>query len=115
MRHLRKDYDAIQPFPTKRPHWVKVDGQTVEVYDDHLGQHMDPVIPDDEPVFLLRAKDSSAPHLVRLWAIINEEENGADPALCARVAEWAGEMQAYAEEHYGGGKTPDTPPEFLRG
>lgn len=31
MRHLRSDYDAIQPWPVKRPHIAKQGGRTVRV------------------------------------------------------------------------------------
>lgn len=99
MRHARLDYEAIQPWPTKRPHHMRfVAGQG------------EPVIPDDEPVFVLRAKDRSAPDLVRLWA----EVNAHDSHVAGKVKAWADEMERYANEHYAGGKAPDTPHELLR-
>lgn len=52
MRHSRVDYNRIQ---------------------DPAG-----LIPDEEPVFLLRAQDTSAADVVELWATINEERGG-DP------------------------------------
>lgn len=113
MKHLRADYDAIQPFPTKRKHFVVIDGQKVEADDEHLGKHMDPIIPDDEPVFLIRSKDIVGPRIVELWAH-NARSEGADDALCDRVLEFAMEMQEYARVHYNGGKAPDTPEGMLR-
>jgi len=124
MRHLRTDYEAIQPWPTKRPHIAKVDGKLVMDSDNtfgkrsftdavkHFGDHMDPIIPDDEPVFLLRCTDALAPDVVRRWANALGEAGGS-VQLQARVLDWANEMEAYAARHYGGGKTPDVPPGFL--
>lgn len=123
MRHCREDYEAIQPFPTRRPHYVKIDGETVLAGDEHLGKHMDPIIPDDEPVFLLRAKDRNAPFLVRQWAReLRVEAEGMPEGrarseafdLADRVDAWAAHMVAYAFEHYDGGKVPDTPAELLK-
>lgn len=113
MRHLRSDYDAIQPFPQKRPHTVKIDGVTVDAGDEHLGKHMDPIIPEDEPVFLIRAKDVVGPAVVRTWAHMAAEA-GADPDLCLRVAEWADEMELYATHSHTGPQVPDTPEGRLR-
>lgn len=109
MRHLRLDYEAIQPWPTKRDHFVRVDGRVAE---DRIGTHGDPIIPDDEPVFILRAKDLAGPETVRLWAQ-EASDCGADRGLCARVAEWADEMEAWAMAN-GGQKIPDVPPGLLR-
>ncbi len=47
-------------------------------------QDPDGKIADDEPVFLLRAKDVSAPAAVRAWAEIHKAAGG-DP-LMARMA-----------------------------
>lgn len=113
MKHLRDDYNAIQAYPTKRQHFVRINGETVKAGDEHLGLHMDPIIPDDEPVFLLRAKDKTAPYVVRTWADAAERA-GADKDLCERVREFAHEMELYAETHYAGGKTPDTPKNLLQ-
>lgn len=125
MRHCREDYEAIQPWPTKRPHHVK-DGVVgvilnydVEAEDaaarqagyDGDPRNIQPLIPDDEPVFLIRAQDVVGPAVVNEWARL-AEINGADPALCERVRQFAHEMKAYADEH--GKKTPDTPPALLK-
>lgn len=68
MKHARKDYNRIQ---------------------DPAG-----LIPDDEPVFLLRAQDEHAALTVAFWAALVEERNG-DPELIrlareqgARMARW---------------------------
>lgn len=113
MQHLRKDYDAIQPWPVKRPHIAKINGITREheLTDDHLDDDLQPIIPDDEPVFLLRARDISAPIIVRFWAEVNRNI-GTDPLLCERVREWADTMSQYGREH--GSHLPDTPEGMLR-
>lgn len=117
MRHCRTDYEAIQPWPTKRPHFVKrkTDGVLVEIdpAGRGLGEDLyDPIIPEDEPVFLIRAMDKVGPAIVNRWASL-AEQNGADPALVARVREFAIEMKAYADAH-GGGEIPDTPEGMLK-
>lgn len=139
MRHLRQDYEAIQPWPTKRPHIVKCDGEVIRqvgvafrsLEDDRLitmaedaQPDIEPLIPDDEPVFLLRAKDAAAPRIVRDWAELTHAASGnnhlgpncpCEPCkLYERVMAWADEMEAYAAEHYDGGKVADTPPGMLR-
>lgn len=116
MRHAREDYEAIQPFPTKRPHHVRIDGNLVmNIQGDieHLGKHMDPIIPDDEPVFIIRAKDIVGPETVRMWAQFSEDA-GADSELVFKVREWAQEMENYAAIHYNGGKVADTPEGILK-
>lgn len=118
MRHLRKDYEAIQPWPTKRPHIAKtVPGAglnstaRIETFNDDQAV-CTPLIPDDEPVFLLRCTDALAPDVVRRWANALGEAGGS-VQLQTRVLDWADEMEAYAIAHYNGGKTPDVPPGFL--
>ncbi len=115
MRHLRADYDAIQPWPTKRPHIVKVDGKTRShdgIQDWEAPDSIDPIIPDDEPVFVLRAMDALAPAVLHLWARSLWEHSGDQP-LVDRVHKWADEMEDYARSH-GGSKVPDTPASVLR-
>lgn len=70
MKHAREDYNRIQD-PEKR-------------------------IGEDEPVFLLRAQDVSAPATLSFWA---EENlcNGGDPALSALAKEHADAMTAWQE------------------
>lgn len=62
MRHARPDYDRFQ---------------------DPLGK-----IPEDEPVFLIRGQDKSAPATLRYWALQNEK-NGGDPELTKTTLEHA--------------------------
>lgn len=117
MRHLRVDYDAIQPWPTKRPHIVKdpIAGP-VEVEATSIDERaLEPIIPDDEPVFLLRAKDVVAPDVVHAWANAAAAV-GSDPDLVNRVHEFAEEMRTYARDHYKAGtwKAPDVPHGLLR-
>lgn len=108
MRHARSDYEAIQPWPTKRPHHVKQNGVlAMDVPPEMTGY---PIIPDDEPVFILRAKDITAPAIVRLWCQA-QEDIGGDPVVAERIQRWADEMESYGREH--GAKVPDTPHEFL--
>ena len=112
MKHLRSDYDAIQPWPTQRAHIVKIKGETVDVdAGKHLGWHMYPIIPDDEPVFLLRARDIASPVTVRYWSN-DVQARGGDVVLCDLVRAWADEMEQYGREN--GNKVPDTPPEYLK-
>lgn len=115
MRHLREDYDAIQPFPVKRPHHVRVDGELVmncgEKVTD-LGVLMEPIIPDDEPVFLVRGSDPCAFQAVLGWAL-EAERRGTDPDVVARVKQWASEMAYWAETHPPT-KAPDVPTGLLR-
>lgn len=59
---------------------------------------------DDEPFFVLRAKDKFAPRLIRLWAALAIEsipaEKSDEAHQCAR------DMEAWAMAH-GGAKDPD--------
>jgi hypothetical protein len=123
MRHCRTDYEAIQPWPTKRPHYLRQKGQNVlaptgdswseaDVHAQITTGSAGPIIPDDEPVFVLRSKDIIGPATVRDWCD-NAESVGAEPALIERVRRFAEEMDAYAAEHYGGGKVADTPAHLL--
>ncbi len=80
MLHARKDYDRIQ---------------------DPEG-----LIPEDEPVFLLRAKDILAPGILIHWAselVIR----GGDKEMASIVVKHAKKMIDWQEEH--GCKLPDLP------
>jgi hypothetical protein len=86
MIHARSDYDHIQ---------------------DPTGK-----IAEDEPVFLLRAKDETAPMAVRQWALmqydhINGDRYAADAAMrqATRMEEW---------QKANGSQLPDAPRETLR-
>ncbi|MGV3515603.1 hypothetical protein [Luteitalea sp.] len=81
MKHARKDYDRIQ---------------------DPAG-----LIPDDEPVFLLRAQDVLAPDIVLAWA--NEAERiGADPDLVLKARAQVKAMRDW--QYLRTCKRPDGPP-----
>lgn len=68
MLHAREDYNRIQ---------------------DPAG-----LIGKDEPVFLLRAKDKTAPIIVRRWAL--EQQNQGSTDKCIDVAlEWADKMEEW--------------------
>ena len=68
MRHARNDYNRIQD-PEKK-------------------------IPEDEPVFLLRAQDEVAAEVVWIWAILNKARGGC-PALSDMATTWADVMDKW--------------------
>jgi len=65
-------------------------------------------IPDDEPVFVIRAKDAAAPATVRFWAQ-RAASLGADDATVAVALGHATAMEEYQARH--GRKVPDLPKE----
>ena len=78
MRHAREDYKRFQDPEEK--------------------------IPEDEPVFLIRAQDAVGPEAVKAYAEILERRfPGSQVASLAD--EWADEMAEWQEEH--GSKEPD--------
>lgn len=84
MRHARKDYERFQ---------------------DPEGK-----IPNDEPVFLLRAKDKYAAEAVLAYSqlILEDIQSTPEARKCAQRAwTWAEEMRAYGERV--GVKSPDIP------
>lgn len=81
MLHARNDYDHIQ---------------------DASGK-----IGDNEPVFLLRAKDKCAPEAVEAWAAIAEAE-GADAFIVATARQHAKTMRQWQDDT-GIAKVPDMP------
>lgn len=72
MKHAREDYNRIQ---------------------DPAG-----LIPEDEPVFLIRAQDMIAPFIVQLWAVKNKM-SGGDPELTKLALEHAEKMEQWQKEH----------------
>jgi hypothetical protein len=111
MRHLRKDYDAIQPWPVRRPHIAKMGdavGEFERLTDETTVQ---PLIPDDEPVFLLRGQDPAAANAVRAYARL-ARALGSDPEMCNRIMQWADEMKQYAATKQHG--APDVPEGMLQ-
>jgi hypothetical protein len=80
MKHAREDYNRIQ---------------------DPAG-----LIGEDEPVFLLRAKDKTAPNIVRKWAMEQVNQGSEDP--CIEVAlKWADTMEEWQKVN--GCKLADLP------
>lgn len=84
MLHSRKDYMHIQ---------------------DNTGK-----VADNEPVFLLRAKDTLAPDIVRKWADLLESLDGDKIAIKA-AREHAALMENWQKIY--GSKKPDTPSEAV--
>ncbi len=80
MKHARKDYDRIQDPENK--------------------------IPEDEPVFLIRAQDVTAPEVVKYWAAKAKWSGAAQDIVHAAEAH-AGRMVEWQREH--GMKIPDMP------
>lgn len=72
MKHARKDYDRIQ---------------------DPAG-----LIPEDEPVFLLRGQDVSAPLALAAYAV-QASADGASDELVLKVVKHAGRMKKWQREH----------------
>lgn len=82
MKHARPDYNRIQ---------------------DPAG-----LIPEDEPVLLLRGQDRAAPATVRYWAD-EAEALGADPEICEAARKQASAMEAWQDHAPGVSKVPDLP------
>ncbi len=80
MKHARDDYNRIQ---------------------DPAG-----LIPEDEPVFLIRGQDAVAPEAVYAWADLAERA-GAAPNIVETARAQASAMAIYGKEH--GDKIPDMP------
>ena len=80
MKHAREDYDRLQ---------------------DPEG-----IIPEDEPVFLLRAQDAVAPGVVEAW-VMAAHNAGADIDIVQHAYEHAQLMRKWQAEH--GSKVPDMP------
>lgn len=80
MKHARSDYNRIQ---------------------DPAG-----LIPEDEPVFLLRGKDICAPEAVRHWAL-SARRKGASMDIIDAAFTQADAMEHWQIAH--GSKTPDMP------
>lgn len=83
MKHARSDYDRIQ---------------------DPAG-----LIPDDEPVFLIRGQDAIGAAAVEFWAGLNEG-HGGDPTLTAQARKQAIKMLEWPTHKLADGPTGDTEP-----
>jgi hypothetical protein len=79
VRHARADYNRIQ---------------------DPAGK-----IADDEPVFLIRAKDFSGPETVRAWVRLQLERGDHDPRLVELAEAHIERMEEW--QRMNGCKTPD--------
>lgn len=64
------------------------------------------LIPENEPVLLLRGQDVNAPATLRFWAD-RAAENGSDPEIVDLVLNHAQEMERWQDEHTA--KVPDLP------
>ncbi len=84
MRHARKDYDRIQDPENK--------------------------IPEDEPVFLLRAQDKVAPMVVEIWSLA-AELSGASEDIVEAAFEHADLMRVWQSKNPTKVKVPDMPSE----
>ena len=80
MKHAREDYNRIQ---------------------DPAG-----LIPEDEPVFLIRGQDFVAPEAVEAWADLAESA-GAEPGMVQSARDQAHEMRLWGKTY--GDKLPDMP------
>lgn len=117
MKFGRPDYDAaIQPWQAHRGHLVKdADGALCEVRGAVMGAlhealaagTISPLIPVDEPVFLIRAADAAGPEAVR-WYCGEAVKAGADPAVIVSVLAQVQAMELWQAEH-GIVATPDLP------
>ena len=67
-------------------------------------QDPDGVIQDDEPVFLIRAQDATAPEVMRFWAALHLSRRG-DPVLYTEVMNHAKATEEWQHTH--GCKTAD--------
>lgn len=92
MKHARADYNRIQD---------------PAVNDPSLLAPGTNAIADDEPVFILRARDISAPAAVKQWAFIHQR-NGGDRADATLAVEHARAMEEWADAN-GGAKVADLP------
>lgn len=66
------------------------------------------IIPEDEPVFLLRGQDTVAPFIVTAWAM-EALEAGAENDIVSAALRQASEMIDWQDKH--GKKIPDMPKE----
>ena len=80
MKHAREDYNRIQDPENK--------------------------IPEDEPVFLLRAQDIVAPQIVEMWALAAKKV-GCEDNIYTAAMEQAGRMKNWQLLH--SSKIPDMP------
>lgn len=75
----------------------------IHAREDYNNRPLDSFIPEDEPVFLLRASDKLAPATMYFWCGSMEAEGG-HPEMIRMVKEQADKMGAYGKS-----KLPDLP------
>ena len=73
-------------------------------------QDSEGIIPTDEPVFLLRGQDVTAPLVVEFWAD-RAEKAGALPNIVAAARRQAFDMLTWQRLHLV--KVPDMPPQMI--
>lgn len=111
MRHARSDYDTIQPWPTKRPHVGRHESGEVGLWPpSHSGRDVSPIIPDDEPVFLIRGQDLAAIPAAEAWCEA-AQALGADSEILAAVRRHIELVREWQQTH---AKVPDAPEGSLR-
>jgi hypothetical protein len=108
MKHARSDYACIQPWPTKRPHYGRdpVTGEKGLYSIEATGEGLDPIIPEDEPVFLIRGQDLAAIPAAEAWCEA-AEALGADPAIVETVRLHVEVVRTWQAENIA--KVPDAP------
>ena len=95
MIHARSDYNRIQDPAVDNP----------ELFPDASSP-----ISEDEPVFLVRAKDDAFCETLTAW-MKTHLDNGGDPKLVIAVAKHLGKAISWREKNET--KTADAPPEVL--
>jgi hypothetical protein len=111
MLHARSDYDCIQPWPQKRPHYGQVDGIKGPIAGDNF-DNVGPIIPEDEPVALIRGQDPVGWRTVLAYCDIAEDMGGVDPDLVQALRLHADKMKDWCERV--GKDKPDAPAGALR-
>lgn len=106
MRHGRSDYRYIVDLRETPPEEFR------ELLRELGGGDGNPGIGRDEPVFLIRGRDVTAPTAIREWAAV-AREHGAD-AAAADAEAWAAEVEAWQQSHHDRVKVPDRPPRRCR-
>jgi hypothetical protein len=66
-------------------------------YDERI-QDAARIIPEEEPVFLLRGQDPAAAAAVRAWCAVAADLE-TDPAVIDRARAWADRMEQWADSH----------------
>ncbi len=73
MKHAREDYNRIQDPENK--------------------------IPEDEPVFLLRGQDITAPAIIRMWAQAQRQNPKASKEIVMLAEQHANKMEEWQKEN----------------